>query len=197
MSIAKRNVRLLERPTSGLEISMIRGICITTVLMVAPWPVSAADPPRLPRDNLLIYRGTDGKPREVKTVEDWAKRRAEIVRGMEAVMGKLPGKEKRCPLDVKVEEERDCGKYIRRLITYASEPGSRVPAYLLVPKALLKGERKAPAILCLHGTDNVVGHGTVGGSARTPTAITPANWPSAAMCASRRIIHFWPSTSPT
>ena len=31
----------------------------------------------------------------------------------------------------------DCGKYLRRLISYASEPGSRVPAYLLVPKAAL------------------------------------------------------------
>jgi dienelactone hydrolase len=128
----------------------------------------AADPatPRLPRDNLLVYRGTDGKPSDVKNLDDWAKRRAEIVRGMEAVMGKLPGKEKRCPLDVKVEEEVDCGKYVRRLLTYESEPGSRVPAYLCIPKELLKGEkpeRKVPAILCLHGTDNTVGHGTVVG----------------------------------
>jgi dienelactone hydrolase len=82
---------------------------------------------------------------------------------MEAVMGKLPGKEKRCPLDPKVEDEEDCGKYVRRLVTYESEPGSRVPAYLLVPKDLLKGDRKAPAALCLHPTDNVVGHGTVVG----------------------------------
>jgi len=125
--------------------------------------LSIADPPRLPRDNLLLYRGEDGKPTAVKSVEDWAKRRAEIIRGMEAVMGQLPGKEKRCPFDAKVEEEVDCGKYVRRFITYASEPGSRTPAYLLVPKDALKGERKVPAILCLHGTDNVVGHGTVVG----------------------------------
>ena len=52
------------------------------------------------------------------------------------MMGRLPGPEKRCPLDVKVEEEVDCGSYVRRLITYASEPGSRVPAYLLIPKAV-------------------------------------------------------------
>src|SRR5437660_11777200 len=49
-----------------------------------------AGKPRLPRDKLLVYRGADGKPVPVKTVEDWAKRRAEVVRGMEAVMGKLP-----------------------------------------------------------------------------------------------------------
>jgi len=119
--------------------------------------------PRLPRDNLLVYRGADGKPAAVQNLADWGKRRAEIVRGMESIMGKLPGKERRCPLDVKIEEEVDCGTHIRRLISYAAEPGSRVPAYLLIPKQVLDGKRKAPAILCLHSTDNVIGHGTVVG----------------------------------
>src|SRR4051794_24366042 len=75
---------------------------------------------RLPRDKLLLYRGKDGKPVEVKSVEDWQKRRAEIVRGMESVMGTLPGEKdkKRCALDVKVEEEVDCDDHVRRLITY-------------------------------------------------------------------------------
>ncbi len=52
---------------------------------------------------------------------------------------------------------------MRRLITYAAEPGGRVPAYLLIPRDVLAGKKKAAAILCLHGTDNVVGHGTVVG----------------------------------
>jgi len=118
---------------------------------------------RLPRDNLLVYRGEDGRPALVKKVEDWAKRRAEVVRGMESVMGKLPDKTKQCPLDIKTEEEVDCGTFVRRLVTYTSEPGSRVPAYLLIPRTALKGQKKVPAVLCLHGTDNVVGHGTVVG----------------------------------
>src|SRR5262249_8282746 len=124
--------------------------------------------PRLPRDNLLVYRGADGKPVPVATVADWAKRRAEVLRGMESVMGKLPGKEKRCPLDVKLDEEVDCGAYVRRLISYASEPGSRVPAYLLIPKDVLDGKKKAPAVLCLHGTNNVIGHGVIVGLGDTP-----------------------------
>ena len=94
---------------------------------------AAAPQERLPRDNLMVYRGDDGKPREVKTLDDWAKRRAEIVRGAEAVMGKLPGKEKRGALEPKLEEaEVDCGKYVRRLVTYQSEPGSRVPASISI-----------------------------------------------------------------
>src|SRR5262245_1683967 len=103
-------------------------VSLATSAGLDPHLAITAEPPttpRLPRDNLLLYRGEDGKPREVKSVEDWAKRRAEILRGMEAVMGKLPGKEKRCALDPKTEEaEVDCGKYVRRLVTYASEPGS-------------------------------------------------------------------------
>src|SRR5580658_3118980 len=92
----------------------------------------------------------------VSSKAQWAKRRAAVVQAMQEVMGPLPGKEKRCPLDVKIEDETDCGSYVRRRITYASEPGSRVPAYLLVPKDVLDGKKKTPAILCLHGTNDVI-----------------------------------------
>jgi hypothetical protein len=125
-------------------------------------------PARLPRDNLLIYRGPEGKLVEVKTAADWAKRRAEVVRGMETVMGNLPGADRRCPLDVKIEDEVDGGTFVRRLITYSSEPGGRVPAYLLIPKDVLAGTRKALAVLCLHPTDNTVGHGVVVGLGPLP-----------------------------
>jgi len=87
---------------------------------------------------------------------------------METVMGKLPGKEKRCALDVKVEEEADCGSYVRQFITYASEPGSRVPAYLLIPKSALYEGKKTAAVLCLHPTDNVIGHKVVVGLGGKP-----------------------------
>src|SRR5262249_7087461 len=63
----------------------------------------------------------------------------------------------------KVEEQVDGGTYVRKLITYAAEAGDRVPAYLLIPKDVLAGKKKAPAVLCLHGTDNTIGHGVVVG----------------------------------
>jgi hypothetical protein len=142
-------------------LSILAGLCL-----FAHAPTALGQPPRLPRDQLLLYRGPDGQPVPVATVDDWAKRRGEVVRGMESVMGALPGKEKRCPLDVKVEEEVEFDTHVRRLITYASEPGGRVPAYLLIPKDVLAGKKKAPVVLCLHGTDNVVGHGIVVGLGR-------------------------------
>jgi len=120
--------------------------------------------PRLPRDNLLVYRGPDDQPLPVRSRGDWLRRRDEILAGAAAVMGHLPGREKRCPLDVKVEAEVDRGSYVRRSLTYASEPDSRVPAYLLIPKSVLSREGKTTrAVLCLHGTDDVAGNGTVVG----------------------------------
>ena len=71
---------------------------------------------------------------------------------MQKVMGPLPSQEKRCPLDCRTEEEVDCGSYLRRFISYASEPDCRVPAYLLIPKKALASQTKTPAILALHQT---------------------------------------------
>ena len=124
-------------------------------------PVFAAE--RLPREEPLKYRGKDGTVRIASNPAQWLKRRAEILTGMQSVMGRLPGKEKRVPFAVKIEEETDCGTYVRRLITYQSEPDSRTPAYLCIPKDALAGKRKAPAVLCLHPTDNKIGHKVVVG----------------------------------
>ena len=114
-----------------------------------PAPVAAS----LPRTNLLVFHDRKGEVQPVKTKSDWLKRRAEIVRGFESVAGPLPGKAKRCRLEMRVDSVADCGSYERWLISYQSEPGSRVPAYLCVPKAALYGWKKFPAVLCLHPTD--------------------------------------------
>jgi dienelactone hydrolase len=124
--------------------------------------------PRLERTNLLVFRDVAGNALPVKSMKDWERRRAEIVRGMERVMGVLPGAAKRCPLEMKIKEETDCGSYVRQLITYASEPGGRVPAYLLVPKDALNGKLKVPGILCPHPTDNTIGHKVVVGLGGRP-----------------------------
>jgi dienelactone hydrolase len=124
-------------------------------------PKASPPPARLPRADLLVWRNEANVIQPVRTVADWQHRRAQILRGMQAVMGPLPGAEKRCALDVKVEEEADCGSYVRRLITYQAEPGGRVPAYLCIPKAALNSSGKFPGALCLHGTNDKIGHGTV------------------------------------
>jgi dienelactone hydrolase len=113
---------------------------------------------RLPRTNLLVFYDRKGEVAPVKSRSDWQKRRAEIIRAFESIAGPLPGSEKRCKLAVRIEETKDCGSYERRLITYQSEPGSRVPAYLLIPKSAFDSHKKLGAVLCLHPTDMEFGH---------------------------------------
>lgn len=143
------------------------------ILMLVPLSASAWQSPspqtvaakRLPREKLLCYREADGTIADVTSTDQWLQRRAEIERGAITVMGSLPGEEKRCDLAMEILEQVDCGRYLRRLITYRSEPGCRVPAYLCIPTELLRSAapQQAPAILCLHSTDQQVGHGSVVG----------------------------------
>ncbi len=114
---------------------------------------------RLPRTDLLSLPGKEGE--HAKSKSDWQKRRATILAGMQEVMGPLPKSKNRCPLDLKVETETDCGTYLCRLVSYASEPGSRVPAFLLVPKSLLGSHKRAGGILALHPTEMQLGHRVV------------------------------------
>jgi len=129
-----------------------RARVVITALLLSLGIRQALGAPRLERTNLLAYLGARGEITPVISIADWQKRRASILAAMQKVMGPLPGKEKRCPLDPRIEEEVDCGSYILRSISYASEPGARVPAYLLIPRTALKSQTRAPAILALHQT---------------------------------------------
>lgn len=140
------------------------GICLTFGSLL----YSQTPQLRLDRNHPLLYVDQSGRTSIARTPVQWKMRRAVILTGMQSIMGKLPDKAKRCPLDVTIQEEVDCGKYIRRLITFASEPGCRVPAYLLIPKSGLKANTKLPAALCLHPTDNVDGHKLVVGLGKRP-----------------------------
>ncbi len=117
--------------------------------------------PRLPRTNLFAYHDSRGRIVIGRSRSDWQKRRSETLAGMQSIMGTLPGKDKRSALDPRIAEETDCGSYVRQLITYASEPGGRVPAYLLIPKAALHANNRCPAVLALHPTDIEYGHRVV------------------------------------
>lgn len=144
-----------------LPIARLFGLAGVLAACAASAP--AAESWRLDRQNLLEYRNPAGAVVPVRSIHDWKQRRAEIVAGAEAVMGPLPGNEKRVPLAIRVDEEVDCGSYVRRLISYMAEPGSRVPAYLLIPKAVLAGDAVRPGVLCLMPTNNEAGNRSVVG----------------------------------
>jgi dienelactone hydrolase len=98
---------------------------------------------------LLEFQDAAGELQPVQSPWDWGIRRQHVLWNMQQVMGPLPEPQQRVPVDVQVIEETDTPNYVRRKITYASEPGDRVPAFLLVPKKISSPTR---AMLCLHPT---------------------------------------------
>lgn len=118
-------------------------------------PVAAADPaPHYAEHQDLGYFLDDqGHKVPVRTPANWQQRRAHILAHMQAVMGPLPAANRRVPLATEVLEEVEVDGIRRRKISYATEAGNRVTAYLLLPGAA--GEPKRPAVLCLHPTTKI------------------------------------------
>lgn len=118
--------------------------------------------------DLSWFRDESGQKQPVKSVTDWEKRRAEIVKSFELPCGPLPSRENLPPLDIQVVETVETEKYTRQTITIRAEkePGDRVPAYLYVPKGIADGEKRA-GILALHPT-GPLGKGIVDGQGPRP-----------------------------
>jgi dienelactone hydrolase len=112
-------------------------------------PSTQPSPPYRNHANLMMYIDAAGAEHPVATPADWAIRRAHILAGMQEVMGPMPPDSRRVPLEVKTLEVCQTDRFTRRKITFATEPDTRVPAYLFIPKGA-KG--KVPAILCPHPT---------------------------------------------
>lgn len=115
------------------------------LLVAAP-----TDTPEYPNHRqLMVYRDAAGE-HPVKTPQDWAKRRAHILAGMQQAMGPLPDRSNLAPLDVHITETFEGPTFTRYKLTYLSEKNDRVPAYLFVPKGL--NGRQVPGIVALHQT---------------------------------------------
>ena len=93
--------------------------------------------------------GTQPAQAAPRTMKEWEQQCAQVLEGMQQVMGPLPGDDRKVPLDIKVEAEEVLPRYVRKKISFAAEKGDRVPAYLLIPRNL---KTKVPAVLCLHQT---------------------------------------------
>ena len=100
----------------------------------------------------LQFVEEDGASRSITSLKEWGYRRWHIRKGMEAVMGGLPGPEMRVSLDVQVVESQDTESYRRIKLTYQADPYDRVPAYLLIPHEI---RGRHPAVLCLHQTTSL------------------------------------------
>jgi dienelactone hydrolase len=109
-------------------------------------------PPSHPdHTNLMVVRDASGQERPVKTPADWEIRRGHILAHLQEVMGPLPAKKQADTTFEVVSARREPG-YLLQKISIASEPGDRVPAWLLIPDSVARSRKTAPAMLCLHQT---------------------------------------------
>lgn len=98
--------------------------------------------------NLMQYIDASGSPHPVTAIPDWNIRRAHVLENMQQVMGPFPDHPKP-EFDIEVLEEVAFPTYTRQKITFAVEPGDRLPAYLLIPNDLTG---QTAGILALHQT---------------------------------------------
>lgn len=85
----------------------------------------------------------------IKTKREWEQLKNNMLAGMQEVMGQLPSLSKQ--VEVRTHATEDLPLFTRVKISYLSEPGDYVPAYLLIPKGK---SQKLPAMVCLHQTTN-------------------------------------------
>ena len=131
----------------------IRLWLLAITLGLCPSPCLAQAGVKSDRHDLLFYLDDAGARKPVKNVADWDRRRRQILANLQKVMGDLPHPEARVPLDIQRTEKVDLGDGLwRHKISYQSEPGKRVPAYLFLPS---HSKKKRPAVLCLHQTTNL------------------------------------------
>jgi dienelactone hydrolase len=133
-----------------LSIQRRSGYAAAAMCALLIWPLATrADAPVYQdKTNLLFYLDSHGRKRPVRSPADWAKREAHIKANLQKAMGPLPALST-APVDMRVVEEVRLDKYMRRRITFVSEPGDRVPAYLLTPH---ERQGRLPALICLPGS---------------------------------------------
>jgi pimeloyl-ACP methyl ester carboxylesterase len=128
---------------------MVKHACVIMLLAGSLVTLEGQRPPFYSdKAHLLFYLDAKGDRHRVRTPADWGIRRKQILTSMELVMGPLPQREK-LPPDIVVLEEVRLDTFTRKKLTFVSEDGERVPAYLFIPSGR---HGRGPAVLCLHQT---------------------------------------------
>jgi dienelactone hydrolase len=104
------------------------------------------------KSRLLTWKDSDGNDHPIASAGEWERRRRHILKSFQVVAGPLPDASTKVPLDVQVTEQSNPEGLRLQKITFVSEQGDRVPAFLFIPGGV-SGRR--PAILCLHQTTKI------------------------------------------
>lgn len=103
---------------------------------------------------LLTYSDAFGNEKAVHSVADWDIKRAQILKGMEAMMGELPSRNNRSSMAIRYVDSVQGQGYIRYTIRFNVTDSETVFAFLYMPVVNDKSEKR-PAILALHETDPI------------------------------------------
>lgn len=95
-----------------------------------------SSPPEIRHSDLSVYRADDGTVQPIRTTDDWAKRRVQIIAGAEAAMGPMPTLQNLPPFDLKVTEDTRIGDVRRLTLTIAVDSTDRLPLDLYLPKSV-------------------------------------------------------------
>ncbi len=121
-----------------------------------------AAPPSDNHTDPTWYHTASGEQQPVKSIEDWALRRKEIIARMEQVMGPLPNRTQWPEAQVRVLERTELPDGIwRHKIQFISDSNERpIKAWVCLPKpdpeaSNRPGTGLRAAVLCLHQTNNV------------------------------------------
>lgn len=115
------------------------------VSAVTGWTAPAYDD----KTQLMEYRDASGTVHPVTGVADWEIRRQHIVEHFQEVAGPIPAVPHDASFDVQTHKVEDMGGHVRKTISFTTEPGDRVWAYLLIPKGITAAR---PGLLCPHPT---------------------------------------------
>lgn len=104
--------------------------------------------------NLLTYKDASGNERPVRTIAEWQLKRAQILKGMELIMGDLPARDNLPPLEIRYLDSVAGIGYTRFTISFTAAKDEPVTAFLYVPHRKNMQEKR-PAMLALHETDPI------------------------------------------
>lgn len=149
-----------------------------------------------PRWDLQVMASSAGQT-PIDSIETWEQRRDLVLSAMQHVMGELPAGERPDDLNVQVIDLQWMGEVAKIELTYESQLAAPVPAFLFVPRSHVAGlpfaqqlvdlgsitsadetasnsdssggSPRLPAMLCLHPTEDRLGHRVVTGIPERPT----------------------------
>ncbi|MBC7968401.1 MAG: alpha/beta fold hydrolase [Fuerstia sp.] len=155
--------RFLSRASIIRLLILVTATCAAGLASAAGADENTKAASEIRHSDLSVYRADDGTLLPIRTTDDWALRRKQIIAGAEAAMGTMPAFENLPPFDVQLTEDVRIGDVRRLTMTIVVEGSDRLPLDLYLPKSLADAvdvkdllnagsSAKLAAVVALHPT---------------------------------------------